>query len=113
MATSIQIDAAAAIVGLGRLASEVEAATRTVPRRQAEQTASAARAAVPVRTGTLRATVGISREPYGYTVTYGGVLPYARYIQGRNPRISGAAISAREQFPLAMTAAVRKVVASL
>ena len=52
-------------------------------RRQADDTARAIAANVPVRTGALRATVGTVRDGDGYGVTYGGGLSYAIPVDAR------------------------------
>lgn len=74
-------------------------------RHQADETASRVRQLVPVRTGRLASTVGAVGDGEGFAVTYGGDLPYARYIARRSGCVEDGIAGADTTFEAACQAA--------
>jgi hypothetical protein len=70
------------------LSSGLRARGDDVARRQADTTASKIKGRVPVRTGRLSNTVAVVPVTNGFGVTYGGDLPYARYIERRSNAVA-------------------------
>jgi hypothetical protein len=73
------------LTDLARLAPDLAAAAAPLARTIAEQSATQIRAAYPVRTGALRASVTVAREPSSsparvYTAVRVGV-PYAEHVE--------------------------------
>lgn len=109
----LDVDVSAVLRALNALAAGLD---RTGPRTamvQAVRTAGDVRGRVPVRTGRLASTVGPVRIPGGAGVTYGGTLPYDRYIERRAHAVERGIAGAPEQFHRLMTAAAEAEVARL
>jgi hypothetical protein len=70
---------------------------------QAVSTASRIRGRVPVRTGRLAATVHAGPSSGGGSVTYGGGLPYARYIEKRSHAVRDGLRGVDVQYQRAMS----------
>jgi hypothetical protein len=96
--------------GCRQLASELPKAGDRTGILQAQLTANRIRAGVPVRSGRLRSTVHAVPAPHGGAVTYGGNLPYARYIERRTHAVENGTASGAVEFRAAMTVAAAREV---
>ena len=89
-------------VGLRRALAQLTRGIDTGAERagmdQATDTANAIRGNVPRRSGRLAATVRPVRTDGGGAVTYGGTLPYARYIEGRSHAVERGVAGAPSRF---------------
>jgi Bacteriophage HK97-gp10, putative tail-component len=102
---SVEVDTTALERGARQLAAGLERASARVGSSHAAQVASTVRARVPVRSGRLRSTVVAAPTTNGGTVSYGGGLPYANYIEHRTGAVAGALAGAPQAFGAALTVA--------
>jgi hypothetical protein len=110
---SVEVDTSRLVAGMRQLAAGLTRAGPRVGLAQASDTARAIRVAVPVRSGALRATVRSSPESDGAAVHYGGSLPYADYIEGREHMVEDATDGAEHDFHRRMESAAETEVRKL
>ena len=113
MSFAVEIDWAPVTRAVAGMAAGIESGSARVAAQVAADTATAIRDRVPVRTGRLAATVGTVPTPDGAAVTYGGGLPYARYIEHRTGAVADGAAGAAERFDRAQTDMARTEVRKL
>lgn len=102
----VDIDTSKLERDMRRLAAGLDTAATAGAQRQATQTAGAIRSGVPRRSGRLAGTVKAAPDGDGWAVTYGGGLPYARYIEHRAHAVEHGLTGADTMFVTAMRAAV-------
>jgi hypothetical protein len=110
---TVEIDTSAVERGIAQLVAGLTAIPDRVPIDTARTTAAAIRSRVPVRSGRLRGTVDAVPVSDGAAVTYGGTLPYARYIERRARAVESAVGPSAVGFVSAMTRAAEREVARL
>jgi hypothetical protein len=107
---SIEVDTSALERGIAQIARGCQAGTVPAAVATASRVAGRLRDSLPVRTGALRATVAVSTEQAGASVSYGGSLPYATYIDRRTGATSSATSTAEaEWYAAALLIAEREV----
>ena len=94
----VQIDTTKLVRAGKQLTTGLTRGGKNAAQRQASQTADRVRGGVPVRTGLLASTVGVTADGEGYGVTYGGGLRYAGYIENRNHPVGLGVKGAAEEF---------------
>lgn len=96
---AIEVDWSDVQRGVGRLVEGIDSGSRRAALEAATYTAGAIRPLVPVRTGALRSTVGVSDEAGdAVAVTYGGGLPYADYIERRTGAVEAGVAMGTDRF---------------
>ena len=113
MPAGVEVDTSGLVAGMRALGKGLERVSPRVGMAQATETARAIAAGVPVRSGALRATVGVTVARDGAGVTYGGGLPYAGYIEGRAHAVEDGVDGADDAFHRKMTNAAEAEVRRL
>jgi hypothetical protein len=98
VAAGVEFDTTKLQRAMRELVDGIERGARTGARTAAEQCAQKMRDNTPYRTGALESTIGVTGEPDGSGVTYGGGLRYAWYIEGRNHPVARAVDGADDSF---------------
>jgi hypothetical protein len=97
--TRVEVDDTDLLRALAQFGRGIESQVDRVGFGQASTTAADIRERVPVRSGRLAATVRPVRDAQGGAVTYGGALPYARYIERRTGAVAAAVAAGTARFP--------------
>lgn len=109
----VHVDVSDLVRALARLSDGLERAGPRTGMDAARESAQAIRRDVPVRSGRLRSTVDAVPIPDGGAVTYGGTLPYARYIERRSHAVAHELARSPDAFADAMTSAAEREVARI
>jgi hypothetical protein len=112
-ALRVEVDDAATRRALTRLADGLDEIPDRVGYGTAQATAALMRARVPVRSGRLRSTVDALVVTHGGAVTYGGTLPYARYIERRAHAVTSTVPPSIPVYVAAMRRAAEQEVARI
>lgn len=94
----VEVDDSALRRAVAQLARGIDDGAARAGMDQATDTARQIRDNVPRRSGRLAATVHPVRTDGGGAVTYGGSLPYARYIEGRTHAVRDGVQGADREF---------------
>lgn len=98
MAARVEVDTTELDAAFSSLSRGLTVGGRELTTKAATKTASEIRGKVPVRSGRLAATVGTRPDGLGTAVTYGGGLPYARYIEKRTNAVGSSVEGARAEY---------------